>query len=205
MESARNRSAIGLSGSGIAGQVLHLENNEGNGKTSMSLGAGADQLDSEIAWFDATDALRLTNRSSVAGSSSVRIAVGGETSDKVIVTTTGMGVGATLPSVITSTMQVEGSFALQANSPGGSTTLDNTKCVQTYLGASNATFTLPVASTCEDRIYIIMNHSFSGVITLTQTVFSGNGSSFTTINPGQYSIIHSVPGNGWRGMRITSE
>jgi len=198
-------SGTGLAGSGIAGQVLHLENNEGNGKTSMSMGAGTDALDSEVAWFDASDALRITNRSNVTGTSTVRIAVGGETSDKVIVTNAGMGVGSTGTTAILSTLQVEGSLGLQTNSPGSSTTLTAANNVLVFLGSSNATFTLPTASTVDGRVYWIMNHSAASTVTLSQSVTKANGSTFTVINPRQTALIIAVTGNGWRGSLWTSE
>ena len=128
-----------------------------------------------------------------------------ETSDKGIVTNAGMGVGSTGTTAILSTLQVEGSLGLQTNSPGSSTTLTAANNVLVFLGSSNATFTLPTASTVDGRVYWIMNHSAASTVTLSQSVTKANGSTFTVINPGQTALIIAVTGNGWRGSLWTSE
>lgn len=202
-------SGTGLAGSGIAGQVLHLENNEGNGKTSMSMGAGTDALDSEIAWFDATDALRLTNRSATNGTSTVRVAIGGETSDKsmwVLSATTPnvrYGVGQTAPANVTSTLHSAGSFATAILTTVGAVTLDERHHVVIFTGNTNQTWTLPTASTCTGRQYILAHRNTTATITLSTSINKGNGGSFTTISPGEWATIWS-DGSAWTGYKLTS-
>ena len=203
-------SGTGLAGSAVAGSVLHLENNEGNGKTAMSLGAGTDILDAEVAWFDATDALRLTNRSKTAGTSTVRIAIGGETSDKSMWVASATapnvryGVGQTLPANITSTLHSAGSFAASDVLTSASTfTVDEGHRKLTYTGTANATWTLPAASTCAGREYILFHRGTAGTITLSVTVNKGNGGTFNTLTAGQWAFISS-DGTVFSGLKLIS-
>jgi hypothetical protein len=202
-------SGTGLAGSAVAGSVLHLENNEGNGKTSMSMGAGTDALDSEIAWFDAADALRLTNRSATNGTSTVRVAIGGETSDRsmwVLSATTPnvrYGVGQTLPANVTSTMHSAGSFATAVLTTVGAVTLDEQHRTVIYTGSTNVTWTLPTPSTCTGREYILCHRNTAGTITLSASVNKGNGGNFNTLTAGQWAYIIS-DGTAWTGYKLTS-
>ena len=199
----------GLAGSTVAGSVLHIENNEGNGKAAMSMGIGQDAMDSEVAWFDATDALRITNRSNTAGTSSVRIAVGGETADKVIITPTSasssarMGVGYTSTTGIHSTVQSAGSYAGNVIVSSSAVTLDETQFVRIFSGSTNTTWTLPAASGCFGRYYVLMHHGSGGTLTLSSSVTKGNASTFNTLSAGEYAHIWS-DGSVWRGYKQTS-
>lgn len=202
-------SGTGLAGSTVAGSVLHIENNEGNGKAAMSMGIGQDAMDSEVAWFDATDALRITNRSNTAGTSSVRIAVGGETADKVIITPTSasssarMGVGYTSTTGIHSTVQSAGSYAGNVIVSSAAVTLDETQFVRIFSGSTNTTWTLPAASGCFGRYYVLMHHGSGGTLTLSSSVTKGNASTFNTLSAGEYAHIWS-DGSTWRGYKQTS-
>ena len=202
-------SGTALSGSTVSGSVLHLENNEGNGKAAMSMGIGIDAMDSEIAWFDATDALRITNRSNTAGTSSVRITVGGETADKVIITPTSaasntrMGVGYTSTTNMHSTVQSAGSYAGNVIVSSSAITLDETQWVRVFSGSTNTTWTLPTASTCFGRHYVIMHHGSAGTLTLSASVTKANASTFNTLAAGEFAQIWS-DGSTWRGFKQTS-
>lgn len=199
----------GLAGSTITGQVLHLENSEGNAKSSMSLGVGTDVLDSEVGYFDAPDALRITNRNTVTGTSSVRIAVGGETADKVIVTGSSvtpnarLGIGHTATTTIKSTLDSKGSFAAAVNQTTGNLTLTEAHHIVRYTLNSTPTFTLPSASDCPGREYIIHHFGSGGQINLSQNVISSTGTTFNNIPARNWAHIYS-DGSDWYGYRLQS-
>ena len=200
----------GLSGSTISGSVLHLENNEGNGKAAMSMGIGTDILDSEVAWFDATDALRLTNRSSVNGTSSIRFAIGGETNDLATLVKSSnatslvrLGVGVGNPANIHSTVQSAGSFSARPLTTVGSFTLDESNYLVIYTANSTVTWTLPTASTCPGRQYVLCNRGSSGTVNLSASVSKGAGGNFSSLSAGQWAIIFS-DGSSWTGFKLTS-
>lgn len=203
-------SGTGLSGSTITGSVLHLENSEGNGKAAMSMGVGTDILDSEIAWFDATDALRLTNRSSVNNTSSIRFAIGGETNDlaALVKSSNGtsnakLGVGVGNPANIHSTVQSAGSFSARPLTTVGSFTLDESNYLVIYTANSTVTWTLPTASTCAGRHYILCNRGSSGTVSLSSSVSKGAGGNFNSLSAGEWAMIWS-DGSSWTGFKLTS-
>ena len=193
-----------LTGSAVSGSVLHIEESEGNAKAVMSFGVGTDVLDGEVGYFDGANATRLTNRNT-ANSSSVRIAVGGETTDRVIVTPAGMGVGSTVTTNILSTLQVEGSVGLQISTPGGDLTFTAAHCVVIKTGGgAPVTYTIPDPDLVGGRYYWIMNHT-SQTITLSRNVTKATGAStFNTVLAGETAMIIAAPGNGWRGFKQTS-
>lgn len=198
-----------LSGSTITGILLHLENTEGN-KSAMSFGKGYDVIDGEIGYFDSDDIVRLTNRNTVNLSSSIRFAIGGETSDRaVLLSSTAasnarLGVGFTNATGLNSTMHSKGSIAGATLTTSGSPTFDETKFYVAYTGAGNQTYTLPAEAGVEDRIFWIENYSAAGIITLSRNVKKANGASFNTIDPGQHAWFIS-DGVDYRGFKITSE
>ena len=203
-------SGIGLAGSTVAGSVLHLENNEGNGKAAMSMGVGTDQMDSEVAWFDATDALRITNRSSVNNSSSVRVAIGGETNDLATFVKSSnatslakFGVGIGNPTNIHSTIQSAGGYAGRVLTTVGSFTLDESNWNVIYTGSGTVTWTLPDPTTCSGREYILCSRGTGTVNIGTYTVSKGNGGNFNSLSAGQWAIIWS-DGSGWTGFKLAS-
>ena len=201
-------SASGLTGSTAAGSVLLLENSEGNGKTSMAMGSGADNVNGELAMFHATDALRLTNRNSVNGTSSVRIAVGGETSDVATfekssaTTLVQFGVGTTSPH---STMQSAGSLATAYLETVGAPTFDETKRTVIYTASTNISWTIPTAAACgcAGREYILHHAGTGGTITLSNNVSKGNGTNFNTLAAGEWAYI-IYGSSSIRGYKITS-
>ena len=193
-----------LTGSAVSGSVLHIEESEGNAKAVMSFGVGTDVLDGEVGYFDGANATRLTNRNT-ANSSSVRFAVGGETSDRVIITPIGTGIGSTATTNILSTLQVEGSVGLQISTPGGGLTLTEAHCVVIKTGGgAPVTYTLPDPDLVAGRYYWIMNHT-SQTINLSRNVTKATGgSTFNTVLAGETAMIIAAPGNGWRGFKQTS-
>lgn len=102
-----------------------------------------------------------------------------------------------------STLQSAGSFASAYLETVGAPTFDATKNKVVYTGTTNVSWTLPTASTCTGREYILHHANTSGTITLSQSVTSGNGANFNTIAPGQWAWITST-GSGWRGYKQTS-
>jgi len=201
-------SATGLSGSTASGSVLHLENVEGNQKAAMTFGvaAGTDVTDGEIAYFDASDIVRVTNRNTTTGTSSFRIAVGGETSDRVTVIASSttpsarMGVGTTSPH---STLQSAGSVSAACITFTGALTLDERHYRVEYTANTSITITLPAASTCNGRMYVIHHRGTGGTITLSIAINKGNGATFNTLTAGQHVFIHS-DGTAWNGIKLNS-
>jgi len=104
---------------------------------------------------------------------------------------------------IHSTLQSAGSLAAAYLETVGAPTFDDTKRTVVYTGTTNVTWTLPTASTCTGREYILHHSNTAGTITLSQTITKGNTGTFNTISPGQWAYIVST-GSGWRGYKITS-
>lgn len=198
-----------LTGSLITGNVLHLENTGGNAKAAMGMGVGTDILDSEVGYFDAADALRITNRNATTGTSSVRIAVGGEASDKVIIVSSSvtpsarMGVGHTATTTVKSTIDNKGSFATANTQTTGNLTLTEAHHTVRYTLNSSPTFTLPTAGDCPGREYLIHHFGSAGNIILSQNVISSTGTLFNTIPARNWAYIYS-DGVDWYGYRLQS-
>lgn len=198
--------AVALPGSTAAGSVVHWESTEGNKKAAATFGVGTDVVDGEIAYFDSLDITRITNRNTATGASSVRIAVGGETSDRVTVVASSvtpsarMGIGTTAP---TSTLQSAGSFSRPAITTTAATTLDERHSMVVFTGSTGVTFTLPTASGVSGREYIIAHNGSAGTLTLSTTVTKGNASTFNTLTAGQWAWIKS-DGTIWRGFKVAS-
>jgi len=199
-----------LSGSAVAGSVLHLEQTGGHGNVPLSFGAGTDVLDAEIMWRDADDALRVTNRSNSNNTSSIRFAIGGQTNDLAALVKSsngtslakfGVGVGA--PANIHSTIQSAGGYAGRVLTTVGSFTLDESNYVVIYTASGSVTWTLPTASTCTGRTYVLCSRG-TGTVNLSVSVSKGNGGNFNSLSAGQWATIWS-DGSGWTGYKLTSE
>ena len=103
-----------------------------------------------------------------------------------------VGVGSTNP---TSTLQVGGSVGVSVASKTASYTLTASDYCLIYTGAAASTFTLPAASGCPGRIYIILNH---GTVTLATSAFTtGNASTAATVGTGT-SVQLISDGTVWR-------
>jgi len=200
----------GLAGSTAAGSVLLLENSEGNGKSSLGFGSGADNITGEMAMFHATNALRIINRNTTNGTSSVRIALGGETSDvatfrkSAATSLVQFSVGTVAPH---STLQSAGSLATAYLETVGAPTFDETKRTVVYTANTNISWTIPTTTTCNcpGREYILHHAGTAGTITLSNSVSKGNGTTFNTIAAGEWAyIIYGASGGNIRGYKLTS-
>jgi hypothetical protein len=199
---------VGLTGSTATGSVLLLENSEGNGKTSAVFGSGSNNVTGELAMFHATDAFRITNRNSTNGTTSIRFALGGETSDVATLqkssasTLVRMGVGTTSPG---STIQSAGSFGTAYLETVGAPTFDETKRTVIYTASTNITWTIPTAASCncQGREYILHHAGTAGTITLSESVSKGNAGNFNTLTAGEWAyIIYGA--SSIRGYKLTS-
>lgn len=202
-------SAIGLTGSTASGRVLMLENSEGNGITGMGFGTGADNLGAEVTYQSSQNAMRITNRSTTANASTVRIALGAETDDAVTfvksaaTTKVKSGFGVTAPASIHSTVQSAGSLATAFTQTTTSLTLNETHHTVVYTLNATVAFTLPDPSTCIGRQYVIHHFGSAGNIGLNYAVVSSTGTTFNAVSARNWAWIIS-DGTNWRGYRINS-
>lgn len=193
-----------LTGSTITGILLHIENTEGE-KAAMSFGGGGnDIIDGEAGYFSGANVFRLTNRNTES-TASVRIAVGGETADEIVVIPAGTGFGTNVTTNIKSTIQDEGSLGLKTTTSSGDLTLNETHCVVVKnAGSAGVTWTLPDPDLVVGRMYWLMNHT-SQTITLSRNVTTATGGvTFNTIGAGEWAQIVAFNGNGWRGHKQVS-
>lgn len=202
-------SAVGLTGSTASGRVLMLEHSEGNATTGMGFGTGADNLGAEITYRSGDNAIRLTNRSTVNNTSTVRIALGNETDDAVTfvksaaTTKVKSGFGVTAPASIHSTVQSAGSLATAFTQTTTSLTLNETHHTVIYTLNATVTFTLPDPTTCIGRQYVIHHFGSAGNIGLNYSVVSSTGTTFNAVSARNWAWIIS-DGTNWRGYRINS-
>lgn len=103
-----------------------------------------------------------------------------------------VGVGTTSPG---STLQVTGSVAFSVRTQSGATTLAATDHCVINTGAA-ATWTLPAASGCTGRVYIITNHG-SGAITTSVAYRTATGTTSTSVATATSVQIIS-DGSEWR-------
>lgn len=200
--------ASGLTGSTASGMVGLFENSGGSGNVSVGFGAGSDAVSGQIMWNGTNDVMRITNRNSTNGTSSVRVAVGGETSDvatfekSAATSLVQFGVGTTTPH---STVQSAGSLATAYLETVGAPTFDETKHTVIYTASTNISWTLPTAAACacEGRVYILNHAGNSGTITLSQNVSKGGGSTFNTLTAGQWARI-VYGSSSIRGYKLAS-
>lgn len=202
-------SAIGLTGSTASGRVLMLENSEGSGITGMGFGTGADNLGAELTYQSSQNAMRITNRSTLANASTVRIALGAETDDAVTfvksaaATKVKSGFGVTAPASIHSTVQSAGSLATAVTQVSGALTLNETHHTCIYTLSATTSWTLPDPTTCAGRQYVIHHFGSSGQIGLNLNVVSSTGTTFNSVPARHWAWIIS-DGANWRGYRVNS-
>lgn len=200
--------ASGLTGSTATGMVGLFENGGGSGNVSVGFGAGSDAISGQLMWNGTTDAMRIINRNSANGTSSVRVAVGGETSDvatfekSAATSLVQFGVGTTAPH---STIQSAGSIATAYLETVGAPTFDETKRTVVYTASTNITWTLPTAASCacQGREYILHHSGTGGTLTLSQSVSKGNGGNFTTLAAGEWAYV-IYGSSSIRGYKLTS-
>lgn len=200
--------ATGATGSTASGMVALLENTGGSGNVSLGLGAGSDAVSGQLMWNGTADAMRITNRNSTNGTSSVRVAIGGETSDVATFEKSSatslvqFGVGTTTPH---STIQSAGSIAAAYLETVGAPTFDETKHTVIYTASTNITWTLPTAAACacQGRVYVLHHSGTAGTLTLSQTITKGAGGNFNALTAGQWAYI--VYGSSTiRGYKLAS-
>ena len=92
-----------------------------------------------------------------------------------------VGIGTASPN---STLEVNGAMATTISKQAGTTavTLDNTASVWYFTGAATATVTLPTASTCTNRRYVIVNRLGSARTISSYNNLSGIGTTSLAAN-----------------------
>jgi len=201
----------GIAGTGASGEVLMIENPEGGngyaeiGFATTNTTTASNTYNAGVGYTSGDNAQRLYNLSTASGAS-VRIGVGGRTSDKVIITgdnTIGrLGAGFSTTTGLHSTLQSAGSLAVAVTETTGALTLTENHQTAIFTGSANQTFTLPTASTCVGRVYRIGHAGTGGTVTLSASVTSGNG-TFNTVTAGQWATIIATSG-GWKGFKVAS-
>lgn len=200
--------ASGLTGSTASGMVGLFENSGGSGNVSVGFGAGSDAVSGQIMWNGTNDVMRIINRNLTSGTSKISFAIGGETSDRahLIYTSTSpnarFSVGQTAANTH-STLQSGGSIATAFRSVTAGTTLTEADRTVVYTLNSTVTFTLPSASGCAGREYIIHHFGSGGNISLSSSVISSTGTTFSAVGARQWAYIIS-DGSNWQGYLLTS-
>ncbi len=203
-------SAVGLSGTTASGVVLLLENSEGSGLTKLGFGTGADNLGAEVSWNSPTSSMRITNRNTVAGTSSVRVALGAQDEDVAVLLKSAAtskvraSFGQTTPAQIHSTLQSGGSLATAFTQTTGNFTINETHHTVVYTLNSTVNWTLPDPTTCIGRQYILHHFGSTGNIGLNYNVVSSSGTTFNAVPARNWAWIIS-DGTNWRGYRLTSQ
>lgn len=200
--------ASGLTGSTASGMVGLFENSGGSGNVSVGFGAGLDAVSGQIMWNGTNDVMRIINRNGVSGTSKISFAIGGETSDRahLIYTSTSpnarFSVGQTAANTH-STVQSGGSFATAFRQTTTSTTITEADRTVVYTLNSTVTFTLPSATGIAGREYIIHHFGSGGNISLSSSVISSTGTTFSAVGARQWAYIVS-DGSNWQGYLLTS-
>ena len=201
----------GMAGTGASGNVLMLENSEGNGYAELGFSTtvtttASNTYNAGVGYTSGDNSNRLYNLSTAAGAA-VRIGVGGRTNDKVVITadnTIGrLGAGFSTTTGLHSTMQSGGSLAAAVREATGATTLNESDHTLLFTGSANSTFTLPTASTCVGRIYVIGHIGSGGTVTLSAAVTNGSGTTFNTVTSQQWATI-IARSSGWVGFKVAS-
>lgn len=200
--------ASGLTGSTASGMVGLFENSGGSGNVSVGFGAGSDAVSGQLMWNGTNDVMRIINRNGVSGTSKISFAIGGETSDRahLIYSSTApnalFSVGQTAANTH-STVQSGGSFATAFRSVTAGTTLTVADRTVVYTLNSTVTFTLPSAVGIAGREYIIHHFGSGGNISLSSSVISSTGTTFSAVGARQWAYIIS-DGTNWQGYLLTS-
>jgi hypothetical protein len=139
--------------------------NGGSGSSASGWGlTGNASTDSSSNFIGTTDAKPFQIRTNNANRLTINSATGF------------IGIATTTPS---STLDVEGSFGTNISKQTGAATLDNTAAVWYFTGSGS--ITLPSASTCTNRRYVIVNRTGSSK--------SFSGSSFNNLSGTSTSSI----------------
>ena len=133
-------------------------------------------------------------KSSVSNSSYLGITLGYNATDIFSTNTTGCGVFTQSPN---SSLEVNGSFAAKVVSQTANYTLSSTDYIVLFNGTS-LTATLPAASGCTKRIYIIANRNATAV---TISAFLNLANASTTTIAGSTSIMVVSDGTNWQQIQ----
>lgn len=193
-----------LTGSNLASVSLHVAASGGDNNAKISMGVG-DAYSAGVGYFFTDQITRLYNMSS---GGTLRLGIGGETSDKVVLqnanTIGRLGVGFANTTGMHSTLQSAGSFAAKVRDPGTSNyTITETDFIVARLtGTASPTWTLPSPTGLDGRMYILHNRG-TGTVTLSASVSSNNGTTFNTLPASNFAIIYAT-NSTWYGIRLTS-
>lgn len=199
--------------SGTAHTVGQFANTNTAGSALFSLNeeATANTLRGVVRRFGSTHATRARELNVTTLESSAPVTIGtndvvrmtvGSDANVYVANNLAGGFGTTVTGAH-SNVQSAGSMAAGYLETVGSPTFDATKHTVIYTGSTNVTWTLPTASTCTGRWYILHHANTAGTITLSATITKGNGGNFNTLTAGQWAWVVST-GSGWRGYKITS-
>ena len=133
-------------------------------------------------------------KSSVSNSSYLGITLGYNATDILSTNATGCGVFTQSPN---SSLEVNGSFAAKVVSQTANYTLSSTDYIVLFNGTS-LTATLPAASGCTKRIYIIANRNATAV---TISAFLNLANASTTTIAGSTSIMVVSDGTNWQQIQ----
>jgi hypothetical protein len=128
------------------------------------------------------------------------VAFGGEgtANEKFAFLNNGRAVVNSTYTAATSMLKVNGSIAGNTLNTLGAATIDVDKHVVVYSGTTNVTLTMDLASSCSGRFGWVMNHSAASTVTLSQSIRTKNGTSITSLSPGQIAFWTS-DGTIYRG------
>jgi len=196
-------SGLSTTGSDIASVAFHVATT-GESSTFPKLSLGTNNTRQMQLYYNGTDVASRVN-SLIAGST-IRFSVGvNENDDKVIIMSNGagrLGAGFASTTGLHSTLQSSGSFAAGILLTAGAPTFDETKFAVGYTGASPVTWTLPTASTCTGRVYVLANKT-SNTVTLSSSISSGQTTPWSTLAKGEWGIIFADSA-GWQGFKVSS-
>jgi hypothetical protein len=176
VETLQNTNAAGYSDIDFFTSASGLGGSVGYGNSSVAA-AGSTALQNNMFLYGSGNSLVITHSNS--------------TFDLFVNTSGNVGIGT---NSVNSTLQVNGSVAASINTQSGSYTLASTDYCVIYTG-SGSTFTLPAASGCTGRIYMLVNQG-TGTLN-TSTIKTGNSSSITTLSTGTNVQVIS-DGTNWR-------
>ena len=196
----------GLGTSGLSASTLHVAHT-GETSTNARISLGVNDTLQALMMYDGT-AVAMRHHVNISGTSvTARWSFGTTEWDDVMVlqpsvalSSARLGVGFSDTTGLHSTVHSAGSFAAGMLETSGAPTFDETKHTVVYTASTNVTWTLPSASSCTGRVYWLNHAGSGGTITLSSSVSSGNGVTFSTLAAGEWARITAGIGS-WRGKK----
>lgn len=196
----------GLGTSGLSASTLHIAHT-GETSTTARISLGVNDTLQASMMYDGT-AVAMRHHVNISGTSvTARWSFGTTEWDDVMVlqpsaalSAARLGVGFSDATGLHSTVHSAGSFAAGMLETSGAPTFDETKHTVVYTASTNVTWTLPSASSCTGRVYWLHHAGSGGTITLSSSVSSGNGVTFSTLAAGEWARITAGIGS-WRGKK----